>query len=128
MSIQILFVAVFTLVVVHTWRRAQQGVIRRIDAIGWSIFWIMATIVVLRPETASTLANVVGVGRGVDLAVYVSVLVLFLLVFHLHILHDRMERTMTEFIRHDALRDLPRAKLHFEELKASGSDAALTEV
>ncbi len=33
-------------------------------------------------------------------------LVLFLLVFHLHVVHDRIEKSITELVRYDALRNL----------------------
>ena len=125
MWIRILLVLVLVAAMVHTWFRASQGAIRRIEAIGWSLLWVAALIGVLRPETASALARLVGVGRGVDLALYVSIVIILFLVFHLHVLHDRLERTMTEFIRRDALRGLPEARRRFEESAALRSAAII---
>ncbi len=119
MFIQFLLVATILVGIVLTLRRAQQGAIRRIEAIGWTILWSLALVIVLRPQTSSAIANLVGVGRGSDLALYVSVLALFFLVFHLHVLHDRSERTITELIRREALRQLPEIKTRFEEKKGA---------
>jgi hypothetical protein len=86
-----------------TWRRARQKAIRRIEALGWSAVWIVAAIVIWRPEVTSTVARLVGVGRGADLVLYASIIALLLLVFNLHVAHDRLERTLTELIRREAL-------------------------
>ncbi len=114
MFIQFLLVAAILVGIILTLRRAQQGAIRRIEAIGWTVLWALALVIVLRPQTSSAIAHLVGVGRGSDLALYVSVLALFFLVFHLHVLHDRSERTLTELIRREALRQLPELKTRVE--------------
>lgn len=112
MIIQIFLVAILLITFVVTWRRAHQGVIRWIEAALWSVLWIVAAIVILLPQTATTVARLVGVGRGVDLVIYGSVTLLFVLVFKLFLSFDRMERNLTELVRRDALRDLPSEEHH----------------
>ncbi len=89
-----------------TWRRARQQVICWREAASWSVVWILAAVVVMIPNVTSNLAARVGVGRGVDLVVYASVAVLFMLVFKLFIQHEKIERKLTEAVRHEALRNL----------------------
>lgn len=107
MWIQFLLISVLTVVTILTWRRALQQSLRLIEAVAWTIVWIGAGIVVCLPGLTSFFADIVGIGRGVDLAVYLSVFLLFILVFHLHVMHDRVERTLTELVRQDALRQIP---------------------
>ncbi|MBI4138592.1 DUF2304 domain-containing protein [Candidatus Uhrbacteria bacterium] len=106
MLIQYILILAMALAFVTTWRRAMQNVIRVSEAIGWSLIWIAASVVILQPEVATRLANLFGVGRGVDLVVYASVAGLFLLVFKLFILHESLERKLTDLVRRDALRDV----------------------
>lgn len=69
----------------------------------WFIFWIAAAVVVAMPQTTTILAEKVGIGRGVDLAVYFSVFILFYLVFRIFLKLENMEKTMTKFAEKEAL-------------------------
>ena len=91
-----------------TWYRASKQAIRPFEAVAWTCLWVAAAIVILLPGITTVFANIVGIGRGVDLVVYVSVFVLFLLVFHLHVVHDRIEKSITELVRYEALQGLPK--------------------
>lgn len=106
--IQIVLLAVLALALRLTWKRVKERVIRRREALGWTALWIGAGIVVLWPDLTTKLAELVGVGRGADLTVYGSIVLLFILVFRLHVSLDKMERSMTKMVRKDALRDLPK--------------------
>ena len=106
MLIQYILIFIIVLAFITTWRRVVQNVIRVSEAIGWSIVWIGAGIVILQPDVSTRLANLLGVGRGSDLVVYASVVALFLLVFKLFLKHESLERKLTDIVRHDALRDL----------------------
>ncbi|MBP9762287.1 DUF2304 domain-containing protein [Patescibacteria group bacterium] len=111
MRIQYLLLLALAATTALTWYRASKQAIRPLEAVGWTILWVGAAVIVLLPGITSLFANQVGIGRGADLVVYVSVFVLFLLVFHLHVVHDRIEKSITEFVRHDALRQLPKAEV-----------------
>lgn len=104
MLIQFILVAAMLVALYVTWKRARQNVISTREAIGWSVIWVGAGVVVALPDTASAVARIFGVGRGVDLVLYASVAVLFLLVFKVFIQHERMERMLTELVRLEALR------------------------
>lgn len=111
MLIQIVLVAAMGIAFVVTWCRAMQHIISIREAFGWSFVWFAAATVILLPNVASRIAQIVGIGRGVDLVVYASVAVLFLLVFKLFIQHERLERKLTDMVRHDALRDIEDKKM-----------------
>ncbi len=107
MRIQYLLLCALGATIVLTWYRAFKQAIRPVEAVAWTIVWVGAAIVITLPGIASFFADRFGIGRGVDLVVYTSVFLLFLLVFHLHVVHDRMEKSITELVRHNALRAVP---------------------
>lgn len=111
MLIQYILVGLMLFALYVTWRRARQNVIRVSEALAWSLLWIVAAIVVLRPNVTTRLAQFFGVGRGVDLVLYASVAILFLLVFKLFIQHEKLERKLTDVVRREALSDLDKDAL-----------------
>lgn len=112
MLIQFILLLVLVSAFAVTWKRASQSVISRREAVMWSVLWIVAGIVILLPNTTTIIANLVGVGRGVDLVVYAAVTLLFVLVFKAFLTLDRLERTLTDLVRKDALKDVPEEKRH----------------
>ncbi|OGY42612.1 MAG: hypothetical protein A2Y82_02875, partial [Candidatus Buchananbacteria bacterium RBG_13_36_9] len=69
----------------------------------WTIFWFLVGFVVILPETTSLVANFVGVGRGVDLVIYISILILFYLVFRVLVRLDKIDKDVTKIVRKIAL-------------------------
>lgn len=87
-------------------RRYQQQAVHFFVMFFWLLGSCAALVVTWYPNTASILANLVGVGRGADLIVYLGILLLFVLVFQLHVSHVRLERQLTKIVREQALSSL----------------------
>jgi hypothetical protein len=62
-------------------------------------------IVVVVPEVASQSAKLLGVGRGADLVVYISLFILFFTVFRLVVALERAKRDITTLTRELALKN-----------------------
>ncbi len=71
----------------------------------WLIIWLAAIVVIWWPDITSFLAIKVGVTRGVDLVVYVSVILVFYLLFRLLLRIEKIESNITKIIREIALKD-----------------------
>ncbi len=99
MIIQVILVAALAGALVLTWRRAKQDALSRLEAFLWSALWIAAAVVVLRPGVASSFASLVGVGRGADAVIYVSIIALFYLVFRIFLRLDKLDRDITLLVR-----------------------------
>lgn len=69
----------------------------------WTFFWLIAGIVIVFPALTSYFADLVGIGRGADLIIYVSLVVLFLAVFRLLVRVERLSREITMLTRREAL-------------------------
>lgn len=65
----------------------------------WILFWFAVDIVVLFPNSTTILANTLGIGRGSDLILYLSILVIFLLLFRLNVKIEHMNRDVTKVVR-----------------------------
>lgn len=69
----------------------------------WILFWILADIAVLWPNSTTVIANSFGIGRGADFILYISIALIFFLLFRLHIKIESLSRDVTEVVRKNAL-------------------------
>ncbi len=71
----------------------------------WNILWLSIGIVVIYPKTASLVAQMVGVGRGADLVVYSSLLLIFYLLFRIFMHLEKTEQQITKIVIDVALKE-----------------------
>jgi hypothetical protein len=72
----------------------------------WFCLFGFATIVILFPGVTGGFARMFGVGRGADIVVYISVAVLFYLVFRIYIYLEDIKHDITEIVQKIAMKDL----------------------
>ena len=71
----------------------------------WILFWMAADIAVIWPSTTSVVANFFGIGRGSDFVVYVSLALIFFILFRLHIKIEGVNRDLTTVVRDKAIKE-----------------------
>lgn len=71
----------------------------------WIIFWGGSLFVVWFPAVIAKIAEVSGVGRGVDVILYVSVIFLFYLIFAQNTKIDDLNKQITKLTRELAKRN-----------------------
>jgi small membrane protein len=102
------------LFVLFAWSRAFFRMRDKSISIGefslWSLIWIAVLIVSLFPSLTSILSKWVGIGRGMDLALYASVILLFYLMFRLYVKIDSQNQEVTKLVREIAIRDAKKKK------------------
>lgn len=76
----------------------------------WSALFIFGLVGLAFPELLTRFARLVGIGRGVDAAIYASILLLFYLVFRLHVLLEDLRQEVVGILREIALQKLPSKK------------------
>jgi small membrane protein len=104
--IQFLFLpfVLFALVkVVYAYKR--RG-IRTVEFLFWCVVWLGTALVVTFPDATSLIAHQLGIGRGVDLIIYMTLVLSFYLIFRIHLTLDRLEQEITEIVRTIALAQL----------------------
>ena len=100
---QLLFLFFSLAAILSVYRRTRAGALSRSSAVFWSAFWLLANIAVWRPNSTTMLANRLGIGRGSDLVIYISIAVLFYLQFRAHIKIEKVNREVTHVVRDKAL-------------------------
>ena len=71
----------------------------------WLIFWLLVAAATLVPQKTDIIAQWLGVERGADLLVYLSIIVLFFVVFRIVVKLEKIDRDITKVVRKTALDD-----------------------
>ncbi|OGF21173.1 hypothetical protein A2316_03495 [Candidatus Falkowbacteria bacterium RIFOXYB2_FULL_38_15] len=103
MLIQYFLIFLVLAIVYRTFSRWKQGSLALKKFIFWLCFWAIACVVVLKPESTDFVANILGVGRGADMVVYLSIILLFYIVFQTTIKIEKIERNITKIVREMAI-------------------------
>lgn len=103
MLMQYLLIFLVLLIIYRIIIKWKQNLLSLRDLIFWVCFWIVVGIIVIRPEVTSFLANLVGVGRGADLVIYLSIVLIFYIIFQITVKIEKMERNITKIVRTVAL-------------------------
>ncbi len=75
------------------------------EFIFWSGVWCAIILGSIIPSVFESISYVIGIKRPIDIAIYVSVIVLFYLVFRLYVKSEKTQSQITALIREMALRD-----------------------
>lgn len=105
MLIQFILIAAILVIIGRVLLRLKHGEINRRSVVGWLVIWLVAMIIIAQPDITSFLAIKTGVARGVDLVVYVSIIIIFYLLFRFLLRIEKMEADITEVVRHIALKN-----------------------
>jgi len=103
MLIQIILILFFLFAILKVLGRWRGGEITGWNASLWIIFWILAGIVVIIPNSTFYVARAVGIGRGADLVVYSALALIFFILFRMTVKMERMNKDITKLTRKMAL-------------------------
>jgi len=98
--------------------RYRRGGMRLLQLEAWLVFWIGVVVVVFHPDTTNMFARWLGVGRGVDTAIYLSIVMVFYLLFRSFAKIEDLDRQLTRVVRANALREME------EDLASQNRDPA----
>ncbi|OIO20059.1 MAG: DUF2304 domain-containing protein [Candidatus Magasanikbacteria bacterium CG_4_9_14_0_2_um_filter_41_10] len=103
---QFLFILFSLFAIITVIKRKKDAVMSNVGTTFWIIFWMLTDVVVLFPDSTTLFANRLGIGRGSDLITYVSLAIVFFVLFRLHVKLHEIERDITSVVRKDALKDV----------------------
>lgn len=89
----------------RVWLRYRDGSLGLFAATLWSAIWIGLGVVVWIPQVTDILAKKIGIGRGADALVYISIVGLVYGVFRLYIKMEFIEHELTSLVRALAIQD-----------------------
>lgn len=100
---QSLFVLFALYAVFSVSKKKKEGLLSLRGMFFWVFFWALAVAAVLHPGSTTIIANYFGIGRGTDLIIYISLAIMFLVLFKFHIKLEKLNRDITKVVRHDSL-------------------------
>lgn len=109
MLIQFILVIIISIII---WRLALRLKSKEINAkqfAGWLFIWLVTLAVVIWPNSTVWLANLVGVGRGSDLVIYLAVIFIVYVLFRILLRIEKLEKNLTKLVREDAINDYERS-------------------
>ncbi len=99
MAFQIFLIVFSVIVITRALRQYNKKEVSRYWVIAWSLVWCVVIGVALMPQGTDAIAEAVGVGRGADLLVYLSVVFLLYAVHRLMVREQKTREEMTELVR-----------------------------
>ena len=102
-TFQYLIVIAMVLLMLATMRGAAAGLIRKRMAFVWLLIWIGGAGAAIWPRGTVVVAKYVGVGRGADLVIYVSIFVTFIGFFYIYTRFRRLDHGLTVLVRRLAI-------------------------
>lgn len=100
---QILFLLFAMVAILGVIKKKRAGQLGPKGAIFWGLFWCVAVVAVLWPNSTTVLANRFGIGRGTDFVLYVALATMFYILFKLHIKIESIGRDVTKVVRERAI-------------------------
>jgi|SRR5579884_1640028 len=110
-ALQILLLVIIFFALTRVLLRSREKNISIKSALFWIIIWTLAAVGIILPQTTSVIAHIVGVGRGADVVTYVSLLLLFYLVFRIYVMMEEIRHDITSIIRQIALQNPKKGKV-----------------
>ena len=116
MAFQIIALALIILIIGRIAFQYRRQSISGKEFLFWSLFWVLAAAAIMVPNALTFLANMLGIGRGTDLAFYASFVIVGSMLFRMVVRLDKVERDITKVVRHLALNDLDRSENHKSQI------------
>jgi len=101
--IQFILILFLSFAFSRVYLRFREGTVHFGTFIFWSAIWILAMVGVLYPNFTTWLANKIGIGRGADAVIYISLAIIFYLVYRTNVFVENIRQEITELSRKIAL-------------------------
>jgi len=73
------------------------------DFIFWLVLWIGVITIGFLPGVVTKASEILGIGRGVDMVLYLGMVVLFYMIFRLYVKIENQEKDITSVVRKIAI-------------------------
>jgi len=102
--IQILLVLFALFAFSRVFLRFKDKRLTRNEFIFWTIIWVGAIVIFILPNSLGYFSNLLGISRPVDLIIYVSIALMFYLIFKLYVKIETTEQEITKIVRERAIK------------------------
>jgi len=77
----------------------------------WLVLWLSIGVLALMPQVLTYVAEFVGVGRGVDLAIYMAILAILYVIFKIYLRLEKLDRNISEIVQKVSIQNVHKKKL-----------------
>jgi len=102
---QLMGVIVGLIGIIISLKRFKEGKTSPTVFVIWLLAWLSLIIISISPYTTSYLANIMGIGRGLDLILILAIIGAYYLLFRIYIMIENIEMELTRLVRELALRE-----------------------
>lgn len=111
LPIQLILVGFLLFAISRVYLRAREGTLKLGEILFWGSLFAIAIFGVIDPNFTNYVANILGIGRGADVVVYISIVLLFYLIFRTNVMLENIRHEITKLVREIALQnDAPSSK------------------
>lgn len=103
--IQILIIIFALFALSRAFLRLKDKLLKIGEFIFWAILWIAVIVAALFPDLTSSISSVFGIGRGVDFVIYVSIIILFYLIYRIYVKLDEQDQKISILMREFTIRE-----------------------
>ena len=79
--------------------RIKEKSITKYEFLFWSAIWVIVIIVASLPSITDFFTKPLGIARGIDVAIYISIILLFYLNFRLYVKTEQNNQELTKIVR-----------------------------
>ena len=101
-NIFIIIIALFA--ISRAFLRFKDKKVGGIGLIFWTALWTLAVAFAFAPQGVSYFADLIGIRRGTDFVVYLSIILLFYMSFRVYVRFETLEQHITKLTRELALK------------------------
>jgi len=102
---QIVILILILIVVVKAGQRFNRKELSLFLFLAWLGIWTALAVVAVFPEIISRIASFAGIGRGVDLVIYLAIFLLFYFAFKINLRLNKIEKNISELVRKIAIQN-----------------------
>jgi hypothetical protein len=102
--IQILIIIFALFALSRAFLRFKDNKLTKNEFLFWTLIWLVAIVISFIPSLLIYLSKWLGIGRGADLIVYISIIILFYIIFRLYVKLESVEKEITQVVRKLALK------------------------
>lgn len=105
LPIQIILSIFLFFAISRVYLRFKEGTIKLGNFLFWLGLWFLALFSIFEPDFTSYWAKLLGVGRGADVLIYTSIIVIFYLIFRTNVMIENTREEMSKLVREIAIKE-----------------------
>lgn len=110
MFLEIVVVVFALFAISRSYLRIKNGAESIYEFIFWIIVWTSVVVIVIFPQITSIPAKIFNIKRGIDVFVYLGMIVLFYSVYRIYSKIERLEQDLTKITRKMAYNNMKKEK------------------